>query len=107
MSLHPDSDALSGGEVQSIMNGDRASPGQAGRSHFALTVEIFRAGLRPIEQLGQGIDLIIVAAVREGEELGPEFIKPWRFRWQIDLPRFDEGGLRRHPHDFVRRCHIN
>ncbi len=45
MSLHPDSDALSGGEVQSIMNGNWASPGQAGWSHLALMVGIFRAGL--------------------------------------------------------------
>ncbi len=57
--------------------------------------------LDPGEELGEAIDLVVVAASGKGHELGLEVSQPAGLPGQVDLPRLDLGRLCRHPGQLV------
>src|SRR5262249_54462062 len=54
-----------------------------------------------VQRLRHGIHLVVMDAVRKGQNLGPEGVKPRRPEREENLTIFDGGGLRRHAHDLV------
>jgi hypothetical protein len=53
------------------------------------------------QKLADGIDLVIVTAMRKARNLGPKILKPRRPLGQPHMTSLDAGGLRMEPRDFV------
>src|ERR1022692_4277841 len=71
-----------------------------------------RVVLKPTEELGNAVDLIVMTAVWKRQQLGEEFGKPSCALGQMNVTRFDLRRLSRHSVDLAplrldadRTCH--
>ncbi len=66
------------------------------RLYYCVQGYIVRSFPLPVEELRDTIDLVVVAAVREGQEFVEERIEPGRFFGQQHFAGFDAGRCRCH-----------
>ncbi len=57
--------------------------------------------LSPRHKLAQGVNLVVMLAFREGEDLAAKFIEPASISLQSYLPALESRGVGMHAHDFV------